>query len=72
MTKTLRERFIAALTLEGYQQVESRSSKYIVFKRTEGSFWYVGKSGSLRVGATIAGSIPASEKAKQFLLARAA
>jgi hypothetical protein len=68
MMQTLREKYYNALTMEGYQPVESKSSKYVVFKRTEGSYWYIGKSGSLRVGSTITTSVPVSGKCKQFLL----
>ena len=64
MAETLREKFIGALTIEGYQIVASHSRKYVVFKRTENTFFYIGKSGSLRFGANIATSIPVSDKHK--------
>lgn len=70
MAKTLREKYIEALHKEGYKEAPSLSSKYIRFHRTENSYWYVGKSGSLRVGRSIAESIPCSNKLKSFLLSR--
>lgn len=70
MAKTLREKYIEALTAEGYTKVPSRSGKYVMFKRTENTFFYIGKSGSLRFGANIATSISVSDKHKAFLLVR--
>lgn len=69
MPKTLREKYIEALKLEGYKQIKE-THKYIVFQRSGDSYWYIGRSGSLRVGRTIATSVPVNEKAKSFFLSR--
>ena len=41
MSKTLREKYVEALKHEGYTSVPSRSRKYVVFKRTENTFFYI-------------------------------
>ena len=70
MAKTLRKRFIEALIAMGETQVfDARSTgKHVKFTRAVGGFYYVGKSGSLRVGVNIANSIPVSAKFKNNLL----
>lgn len=68
--KTMREKFQAALEARGSAVIPSRSRKFVVMTRatpTDG-FYFIGKSGSLRIGQTIQGSIPASSKFKQLLL----
>lgn len=67
MRLTLQEQFITALVNFGEREIK-RTFKKIVFSRKEGGHYYLGKSGSLRVGATIAGSIPVSAGFKQRLL----
>jgi hypothetical protein len=69
MAKSLREQYVEALLKKGYQQIESRSGKYLMFKTADvNKFYYVGKSGSLRIGTTIKDSIPVSNHFKRFLL----
>ena len=67
MTKTLRERFEIALKMRG-ETLTKRLARKLVYTRKEGGYYYLGKSGSLRHGETIAGSIPVSDKFKQLLL----
>ena len=61
--KTIQERLIEALKLQGCPEVQSRSTKYRVFMdiRTakKGGFLYVGKAGALRFGKTVTDSRPA-------------
>ncbi len=67
MAKTLQERFIAALTAKGYKRVKE-THRYIVFCKDAEFYYYVGRSGSLRVGRTVAHSIPAPKSFKAALL----
>ncbi len=70
MAKTLRERYVEALMLKGCIEVNSRSRKYITFIRDAGlGYYFVGKSGSLRMGGTVTGSVPCSARFKAELLA---
>lgn len=64
---TLQVQFIEALEALGEREVK-RTFKKVVFSRNEGGFYYIGKAGSLRVGHTVAGSIPTSSKFKAKLL----
>lgn len=69
--KTLQERFLAALLKRGEAEVK-RTSKYIVVTRTiEGiskGYYYLGKSGALRGGQSVQGSVPCNDTLKQALL----
>lgn len=67
MAVTLQEQFIAALVNLGEREVK-RTHKRIVFSRKEGGHYYIGKSGSLRIGKTISSSMPVSAGFKQRLL----
>lgn len=67
MKVRLQDKFIAALVKRGEQEVK-RTAKYIVFTRQLGGYYYIGKSGSLRHGQTVAASIPCSAKFKKELL----
>lgn len=67
MAKTLREKFIQALTKAGETEVK-RTHKFIVFTRQTGGHYYIGASGSLRFGQTVTGSIPVNHTFKQLLL----
>lgn len=69
MAKTLREKYIEALKALGFNQIKCHSRKYEVFAYGDGKHIYVGKSGGLRVGHTITGSIPCSDAYKAKLLA---
>ena len=68
MKKTMQQKFIEALVRRGCVEIPNRSSIYKVFTRQEGGFYYVGRAGALRVGKTIAGSFPVSEKFKKIIL----
>ena len=63
MAKTLQEKYSDALKALGETEIKKLTG-CIVFTRKEGGFYYVGKSGSLRVGTTRATSIPVSKKFK--------
>lgn len=67
MSKTLREQFIIALLARGETEVKRLTSR-IVFTCKEGGFYYLGRSGSLRYGNTVAGSVPVSLAFKNELL----
>ena len=69
---TLRDTYIKALVKRGYSMVKE-TSKYKVFAHPDApdKLYYIGKSGSIRVGANVAGSIPASTKFKMILQAEA-
>lgn len=65
--KTLQERYIEALIARGEKEVKL-TAKRIVYSRAKGGYYYLGKSGSLRVGSTSMGSIPVNSKFKAMLL----
>lgn len=69
--QTFQERFIEGLLKRGETEVK-RTARRIVYTRTvdgmKAGFYYLGKSGSLRIGHTIAGSIPVTSKFKCKLL----
>lgn len=68
---TLQDRFAATLLANGSTEVPSRSGRVRTFtKGNEGSFYFLGKGGSVRVGPSLTRSIPASEAFKNLLLAR--
>ncbi len=71
MAKTLQRRLCAALEARGLDRVPSRN-KYIMYRRTGGGFYFVGKAGALRfthgTSAAAANSIPVSDKFKDSLL----
>lgn len=68
--KTLQQRYLAALLARGCEQVPSRSQKVITVTRPqEGTFYFLGKAGSLRVGYSLTRSIPVREQFKARLLA---
>lgn len=68
MAKTLREKYIKALEAMGETQIKGLS-RFIVFTRAAGGHYYIGRSGSLRIGQTVTTSIPASKVFKDKLLA---
>jgi len=55
---TQREKLVAQLTKQGYHEVASRSTKYVVLTKDNLAFFYVGKAGALRYGRTVAESYP--------------
>lgn len=76
---TLRETFIAALQKRG-ETIVKETFRYVVYTRhimRDGvreryGHYYIGRSGSLRVGNTVVSSIPANPKLKAMLKAEAA
>lgn len=74
--RTLQQRFVSALLARGETEVK-RTSRYVVLtdQLTTRSgpdnpfYFYVGRSGGLRQGRTVALSFPVSEKFKSSLLA---
>ena len=78
---TLRQRMMKALELRGERPVPSRSSKYLCYthtiKRTDTqhpfgqqneSYYWLGRSGALRVGRISSNTVPVSDKFKELLL----
>lgn len=64
----MREKFIMALNARGLKEVK-RTGKYVVFaSSTSGGNYYVGQSGGLRFGASVATSHPVSNKLKMQML----
>lgn len=71
---SLRDRYARALVARGHRQdLMARTGKYDVYEHPDspGRKFYLGPSGALRVGATVAGSIPCSQKFKDKLLEEA-
>jgi hypothetical protein len=64
---TLQQRFLAALVARGESETK-RLTSCIVVTRKAGGFYYLGRSGGLRLGATRGGSLPVSDKFKSQLL----
>lgn len=65
----LRDRYKAALIGQGCKIVpDAKSRRYVVLTRPAGGFYYLGKSGSVRWGTTIAGSMACSDKIKKAIL----
>jgi hypothetical protein len=73
MTRPLRplqRQFAEGLEALGFERVQQRAAR-LVYRRTgpdAGSYWYVGKAGSVRIGKTVATSIPVTPLTKQYLL----
>jgi hypothetical protein len=66
---TLHDRYIAALERQGLKRVQARTRKATVLgPRPDGSFYYVGRAGSIRLGKTYGGSLPISDRFKAKLL----
>jgi hypothetical protein len=70
-TATLRDRYVAALLARGCIQIASTSRRYVIFEAADHTRYYLGKNGSLRVGRTIADSVPVGDRQRQFLLKEA-
>lgn len=72
MPMTMREKFLVALKARGATEVDNRHSKFVKLTRPSGEkFYFVGKSGSLRIGANVRTSVPASDDFKKRLLEEA-
>jgi hypothetical protein len=67
MTTPLQARYIAALIKLGAKPVKT-THRFKVYSRPTGGFYYVGKGGSLRIGNTIASSIPVNPHYRKMLL----
>lgn len=59
--RTIRDKLIGGFRLLGAVRVNSRLTKYVVY-RYHNRNYYIGASGALRVGKTIAASIPSSPR----------
>lgn len=67
--KTIQSRLADALVAAGERPILlSRTSKYQVYTRSAGGFWFLGKSGALRYGDTSSRSFSASDKLKAKIL----
>lgn len=66
---TKQDKLIEILKAEGSEVVTAcRSEKYVCMTRTRGEgFYWIGKSGALRVGNTVSSSIALPELAKRLL-----
>lgn len=65
--KTQKECFVTALINLGEHLIKS-TLRYDVYSRAVGKYYYIGRAGSLRVGATVAASIPVSGIFKRYLI----
>lgn len=69
--KTMQQRFLAALLALGCKQTVSNSQKYLTVIRPKGGFYFIGRSGALRVGAVVSRSHPVHQRFKDQLLLEA-
>lgn len=58
MARTQQERMAAALVLWGFREVQGRTTKFRSFTKDDKLFYFVGKAGALRRGATVSDSFP--------------
>lgn len=65
--KSLQTRFMEALKARGETQVKI-TSKYRVFSRAKGGFYYLGSNGALRIGPTVSLSCPSNKRFREELL----
>jgi len=66
---TLRKQYVAALEARGCKPCVSRSRKYLCYTGPQpGLFYFIGVSGSLRVGRCRTESVPVSDRIKRLLL----
>lgn len=70
MSVSLRDRYLAALAMAGLKpDARQTSRKYVsVTIGSEGKKLFLGKSGAVRRGATVTGSVPVSDSVKSALL----
>ena len=79
MKVKLQDRFISGLKNCGCQAVNSNSERHVIYtafefyndRRMEDDYFFVGKTGSVRVGRSYADSIPVSEQVKSVILSYA-
>jgi hypothetical protein len=69
---TMQEKFAAALVARGETEVPNRSRKYRTFTRTWNGqrigYFFLGKAGTLRVGARSSSSMPVFDADKARIL----
>lgn len=65
---TLHDRFVAALIARGCVVVPSRSGKVTTLTKNGVEFYFVGRSGSLRLGRVYTYSFPVNDRGKRALL----
>ncbi len=72
---TLRDRYALGLSAHGYQREPTASKKYWLYTKHGASptYFWLGKAGAVRYGSInrIDASMPATDKTKQSLLAKA-
>ena len=64
----IQEKFVDALVKRGCQHVTDRASSRYVILVHKGQHYYVGKKGAVRVGATLAQSVPLNYSTKRILV----
>lgn len=70
MAKTLQEQYAAGLLAHGYNEMQTVSTKYRVFRKETGVWIWLGKAGSVRMSAVrrIDASRPVSQEGKDKIL----
>lgn len=63
---SMEQKHIEGLVARGERLVKT-THKYKVYTRAKGGFYYVGRSGAVRVGSTVQSSIPCSDAFKASL-----
>ena len=64
----IQKKFVDALVKRGCQHVtDRRASRYVILVH-KGQHYYVGKKGAVRVGATLAQSVPLNYSTKRILV----
>jgi len=71
MAQTLQDQFALGLTRLGEHEVQGKSGKYRTFTRAKGGFYFLGRSGALRVGACSSRSQPCNEAFKAHVQQKA-
>lgn len=65
---TMKELFSRALQARGERRIKQTFRYDVWSRRATGLHYYVGRSGALRVGATVQSSVPVKESFKAMLL----
>lgn len=68
MAKPTRQELLCTFLKDkkGLKEVHGKTSRYRVFARKDGEFYFVGKNGSLRVGKNVSTSISLTPNPKIF------
>ena len=61
-------KIIAGLESKGFREVD-HTTKYRIYRKGEGTLFYVGKAGALRAGRTVRDSMPVPDRIKKGVLA---